>query len=152
MARSALWEIPLISKPTFSGRKSIENIFDNEAPKVQCLIACLHLGDYLRGYGDEIFEQMKKDKSYNISLFFSKLFTAVLPAGFSTSYMRYQKLKQDELTITEFSKTLKLLCGVMGFDMETQKYKFIFGLHDKEIRKVLLRVGLEGYTFKGVVQ
>ena len=88
-------------------RKSTENIFDNEAPKVQCLIACLHLGDYLTGYGDEIFEQMKKDNNYNISLFFSKLFTAVFPAAFSTMYVRYQKLKQDDLTIAEFSKDFK---------------------------------------------
>ena len=121
-------------------KNAIENIFENSTQKLKCTIACFHLGEEIRGYGDDILESMKKDECYDLAIFFKQLLGHVFPASSSTLYLKYHELKQGNSTIVGFARTLQILCENMGIPLESQKYKFIFGLNNEEIRRATYRI------------
>ena len=133
-------------------KNAIENIFETSTQKLKCTIACFHLGEEIRGCGDDILESMKKDECYDLATFFKQLLGHVFPASSSTLYLKYHELKQGNSTIVGFARTLQILCENMGIPLESQKYKFILGLNSEEIRRASYRVDLEGYTFQRLIQ
>ena len=133
-------------------KNAIGSIFEDSTQELKCTIACFHLGDEIRGYGDDILESMKKDKCYDLATFFKQLLSHVFPASGSTLYLKYHDLKQGDSTIVEFSRTMQIICEHMGIPLESQKYKFVLGLNNEEIRRASFRVGIEEYTFQELMQ
>ena len=90
---------------------------------------------------------MKKSGSYDVDQFFARAFGYIFPASFSTMMLEYDALKQGCLRVTEYARIMRILCEAMEFCLEKERFKFILGLSDKEIRADLTR-----YEFEGLVR
>ena len=133
-------------------KSSVVDIYGDHAPEMQCRIAYRHFGDKVKGYGFEVFEQMKKGGSYDVDQFFARVFGSIFPASFSTMMLEYDAMKQGCLRVTEYARIMRILCEAMEFCLEKERFKFILGLSDKEIRETLLRADLTRYDFEGLVR
>ena len=135
-------------------KNAIINIFGDFSQKIQCTIACFHMegeDGLIRDFGDEILEEMKMNDSYDLLKFLELVYLKVFPANMSTLMLKYEDLRQEDLSIVMFSRDIEILTKRMGLKIENQKYKFIFGLSNTKLKKAMLRNSVEGCSFKKLV-
>ena len=130
-------------------KRDIRDVFEDVSEELQCRIAYLHLDSNLDSYGSEILHDMKKEQSFSLDLFFSKIFVQLFPAKNTALYVQYRDLSQGEESVVDFARTLRTLCKEMGIPIETQTFKFVLGLKDKDVRDAILRSDMASYNFQG---
>ena len=130
---------------------SILDAYGEFHSEMQCKIAWFHFENEVRHHASEVYFNMKKEGSFDLKNYFSKLFDSLFPVKDVQLYVTYKKFSQKDLSLKQYGLKFQLLCEKMGLDLSNEKVKFIMGISDVEIRDILLRTDLSFYDIPKLI-
>ena len=89
---------------------SIDQFYYEESDEIKCQICNIHLKGVLRSHGDEILNQMFTT-NYDLELFIERLITKCHPDPTSALEQRFDNLKQNAMSIQEYSRNFVVYCN-----------------------------------------
>ena len=132
-------------------KDEVRDIFGEVSEEIQCRVAKVHLEGDLAFLGADVLRLMREEGFYDLDLFFGRIRKTLFPAEECMLHVKYHGLSQEERSIAGFASVLRTLCGVIGFPIETQKWKFVFGLKKEKLRAAMLVAHISTYTFQELV-
>ena len=132
--------------------RAICDFFADQSNEMKCLIANIHLSGHIRATADLIISDMQNNNSYNLELFFRRLFDQICPCSPVVLETTFRDIRQKTgETIVEYARRFRLLCDKLSRPIQGQLLKFIEGLSDNSMRATLIRYPYSNYSFDELI-
>ena len=119
--------------------ESINNFYVEQNEKTKVMIFLTHLKHSVRSLGDEVVKDMELGGHYDLQDFGERILELIFP-NFSVVLEReFRDLKQEKLSLNEYSRRHKLFVQRLGRPLDTYKLKFIEGLYDRGLKTDLAK-------------